>query len=73
MSDVGYTTVQIDTVGTYVSYQGGQYEVTRTATYQDAPGQFTTIVTLHPIDDEMDRTDEAPIEVNTDTCDIRVI
>lgn len=73
MSDVGFTTVQIDTVGTYVTYQGEMYVITRTLTSQDMPGQFTTLVTLRAVDDNGDVLPAPPITVNTDMCDIRVI
>lgn len=69
---IGFTNVQIDTVGTYVVYQGETYVITRTLTSQDTPGQFTTLVTLRAVDDNGDVVPAPPITVNTDMHDIRV-
>lgn len=64
--DIAHHSVTIVTKGANICIRGIWYEVIRTTTEQDEPGQFTTFATILEIDDNADDAGKEPITVNLD-------
>jgi hypothetical protein len=67
--DIAHKAVRLPLKGVTLAIGGKWYEVLRTVTEQDNPGEFVTTATIAELDDEGDRLDKAPIDVNLDMLD----
>lgn len=70
---LGYKSVLILAVETFVQVDGKYYVVLSTALYQDNDGQIGQNVTMLPVTVNGIETGESPIQINPDMHDIVVI
>lgn len=70
---LGYKSVLILAVETFVQVDGKYYVVLSTALYQDNDGEIGQNVTMLPVTVNGTETGESPIQINPDMHDIVVI
>lgn len=70
---LGYKSVLILAVETFVQVDGKYYVVLSTALYQDNDGEIGQNVTMLPVTVNGIETGESPIQINPDMHDIVVI